>query len=91
VVRSIYGSVLEAHQLPAGVDLKRAFAAAIQRWIAAGWTVGEFTPRAGVLFCTQGNECREVSIEPNDPAKPHAERHGWHHPPCPGAVELDDV
>jgi hypothetical protein len=72
------------HAAPSKPDLKRAFAAAIQSWIDAGWTVGEFTSRAGVLFCDRGVERRAVSIEANDPARPHAERQGWHHPPCPG-------
>jgi hypothetical protein len=84
VVRSMHGAIREAHQLPAGTALKHAFAAAIQRWIDAGWMVGEFSSRAGVFFCDRGAERRAVSIEPNDPARPHAERQGWHHPPCPG-------
>src|SRR5579862_2222316 len=83
VVRSMDGAILEAHQLTAAADLKHAFAAAIQRWIDAGWTVGEFSSRAGVFFCSWGAERRAVSIEPNDPTKRHAERQGWHHPPCP--------
>jgi hypothetical protein len=87
VVCSTHGSILEARQLPIGAHLKRSFATALQHRIDAGWSVGEFSSHAGVFFCGRGTERRQVSIEPNDPEKPHVERQGWHHPSCPGLAK----
>jgi hypothetical protein len=71
-VRNMYGAVLEARQLPAGADLKRAFVSAMLEWIDAGWQLGEFSSRTGTFFCTKGVERRMVGITPTDPAVPRS-------------------
>jgi predicted RNA polymerase sigma factor len=53
-VRNMYGALLEAHPLPAGGDLKRAFVAAMFEWIDAGCAIAEFSSRSGVFFCNMG-------------------------------------
>jgi len=69
VVRSMHGTVLEASELPAGADLKRAFVQAMLEWMDAGWSVGEFSSASATFFCDRHPERRMVSI---DPADPHA-------------------
>jgi len=73
--------------MPAGANVKRTFALAIVRWIDEGWSIGVFGSRSGVFFCNRGSERRQVSIDANDPARPLAQRDGWHHPAFPGREE----
>jgi hypothetical protein len=69
VVRSMHGSILEARQLPAGADLKRAFLIAMLEWLDAGWTLTEFSSASAAFFCIRNPERRMISI---DPTNPHA-------------------
>jgi hypothetical protein len=69
VVRNIYRAVLEARALAPGVNLKRAFVAAILEHIDAGWKSGEFSSRTGHFFCDKGNERRMVEISRSDPGQ----------------------
>jgi hypothetical protein len=69
-VRNMHGALLEARQLPAGSDLKRALVAAMLDHIDAGWQLGEFSSTGGVFFCTRGTERRMVSITPTAPGTP---------------------
>jgi hypothetical protein len=66
-VRNMYGAVLEVRQLAPSADLKRAFVAAMLEWIDAGWSIAEFSSRAGVFFCTRGTDRRQVEITPTEP------------------------
>ncbi len=68
-VRNMHGALLEARQLPAGTDLKRAFVAAVLEWIDAGWHLGEFGSRGGSFFCVKGGERCQVAIEAADPGR----------------------
>ena len=68
-VRNMHGALLEARQIPAGSDLKRAFLAAMLDHIDAGWQLGEFSSTGGTFFCTRGVERRMVSITPTDPGQ----------------------
>jgi len=68
-VRSMHGVVLEWRQLPAGIDLKRVFVAAMLEWIDAGWQLREFSSRSGVFFCARGLERRIIEITPSDPRR----------------------
>jgi hypothetical protein len=63
----MYGAVLEARQFPPGMNLKRALVATMLEWIDAGWSIAEFSSRAGIFFCTRGNDKRQVEITPTDP------------------------
>ena len=69
VVRNMHRAVLEARMLAPGVNLKRAFVAAMLEWIDAGWELGEFSSTGGVFFCTKGVERRMVEISPSDPGQ----------------------
>lgn len=69
VVRNMYRAVLEARALAPGVNLKRAFVAAMLEWIDAGWELGEFSSTGAVFFCTKGVERRMVEISPSDPGQ----------------------
>jgi len=53
-----------------GVNLKRAFVAAMLEHIDAGWELGEFSSTGGVFFCDKGVERRQVEITPSDPGQP---------------------
>jgi hypothetical protein len=70
VVRDRLNAVLEARALPAGVDLKRIFVAAMLERIDACWKIGEFGSRGGLFFCTRGAERCQVGIEAADPGQP---------------------
>jgi len=72
VVRTMQGSVVESHPIPAGTDLKRLLIELMLRWIDAGWQIGEFSSGGGTFFCTRQNERRMVSISPTDPHNPPA-------------------
>jgi hypothetical protein len=48
----MHGALIEARPLPAGIDLKRAFVAAMLEWIDAGWDIAEFSLRSGVFYST---------------------------------------
>jgi hypothetical protein len=77
VVRSMYGTVIESHELASGTDLKREFIAAMLQWIDAGWRLGEFSSVSATFFCDRqpsdrhpgdrSAERRMVSIDPTDP------------------------
>jgi hypothetical protein len=67
VVRSMHGSIIETRELPPGVDLKRAFVAAMLHWLDAGWHLGEFSSASGAFFCERDSERRMISIDPADP------------------------
>lgn len=86
VVRSMHGTVLEARELPRGVDAKRAFVLAMLEWIDAGWSLGEFSSASATFFCDRHPERRMVSI---DPADPHEMPHpgGAHLGACPTCSE----
>jgi len=73
VVRTMQGSVVEAHELPAGANLKRLFIELMLKWVDAGWEIGEFSSTIGSFFCNRHPERRMVSISPTDP---HAEHVG---------------
>jgi hypothetical protein len=66
-VRNMHRALLEVRALAPGVNLKRAFVAAMLKWIDDGWELGEFSSTAGVFFCTRGTERRMVDISPSDP------------------------
>jgi len=70
IVRNMHGQLPEVQSLPAGIDLKRAFVAAMLQGIDAGWQLTEFSSRVGVFFCTRGVERRQVGITPTDPGRP---------------------
>lgn len=74
----MYGAIVEARQLPLGVDLKRLFIAAMLRWIDDGWQLGEFSSVSGTFFCDRQAERRMVSIDPTNP----------HHVPMYGGAHL---
>lgn len=67
VVRNMHGAVLEARALAPGVNLKRAFVAAMLEHIDASWELGEFSSAGGIFFCTKGVERRQVEITPSNP------------------------
>jgi hypothetical protein len=70
VVRDRLNAILEARALPAGIDLKRVFVAAMVERIDAGWRLGEFSSRGGSFFCTRGSDRCQVGIEAADPGRP---------------------
>jgi hypothetical protein len=67
VVRSMQGTVIESHKVPAGTDLKRLFIELMLESIEAGWQLGEFSSTSGTFFCNRNPERRMVSIDPTDP------------------------
>jgi hypothetical protein len=67
VVRSMHGSVLEAHELAPGTNLLRTFLTALLAWHHDGWEIGEFSSATATFFCTRDPERRMVSIDPHDP------------------------
>jgi hypothetical protein len=73
----MHGALLEAPELPPGVDLKRTFVAVILEWIDAGWQLGEYGSLGGTFFCTRGTQRRVVSITPTAPnsQKPYGATH----------------
>jgi hypothetical protein len=66
-VRNMHNAVVESRQLPPAADLKRAFIVTMLEWIDAGWSIAEFSSRAGVFFCTRGTDRRQVEITSSDP------------------------
>jgi hypothetical protein len=63
-VRNMYGTLLEARELPPGADLKRVFVEAILKWMDDGWQLKEFHSRTGTFFCDRRGERRMVEITP---------------------------
>ena len=70
VVRDARNALLEVRPLPVGSDLKRILVAAMLERIDAGWHLGEFSSRGGLVFFTRGAERCMVGIEAADPGRP---------------------
>jgi hypothetical protein len=68
-VRNMYGALLEARELPAGVDLKRVFVEAILKWMDDGWKLKEFHSRTGTFFCDRAGDRRMIDITPTNPGR----------------------
>lgn len=68
-MRNMYGALLEASELPAGVDLKRVFVEAILKWMDDGWKLKEFHSRTGTFFCDREGERRMIDITPTFPGR----------------------
>ncbi len=86
VVRNMHGALLRSTPLPAGVNLKRTFVAAMLEWLDAGWELGEFSSAGGTFFVTRGVERRMIGITPTDPGATQA--HGI--APTPRCASCED-
>ena len=78
VVRNMHGALLRSTPLPAGVNLKRTFVAAMLEWLDAS--------AGGTFFVTRGVERRMIGITPTDPGATQA--HGI--APTPRCASCED-
>jgi hypothetical protein len=76
VVRTMQGSVVESHPIPAGTDLKRLLIESMLKWMDTGWQIPEFSSTTGTFFCIRQNERRMVSISPTDPDDVPGQKYG---------------
>ncbi len=63
----MHGTVIDSRPLVVGADLTHVFITAMLAWLEGGWTINEFTSKAGFFFCSRDGERRMVSIDPSDP------------------------
>jgi hypothetical protein len=81
VLRDMFQHVVDSTELPAGTDLRRAFADGIADLQRAGW---ESEGASGAMvFVRRGNERRMLVVSQTDPDAPPAPGHAFLAGRCP--------
>jgi hypothetical protein len=74
VLRDMFHNVLDATELPAGTDLRRAFADGLSALEREGWT--NEGASGAMVFVRRGGERRLLSVHEHDPYEPLPAGHG---------------
>jgi hypothetical protein len=74
VLRDMFHNVLDSTELPAGTDLRRAFAEGLTALERDGWQSEGAS--GGMVFVRRGSERRLLSVHEQDPHEPPPPGHG---------------
>lgn len=74
VLRDMFHNVLDSTELPAGTDLRAAFAAGLAALERAGWQSEGAS--GGMVFVRRGAERRLLAVHEHDPQEPVPAGHG---------------
>ena len=74
VLRDLFHNVLDATELPAGTDLRRAFADGLTALENEGWQSEGAS--GSMVFVRRGGERRFLSVHEHDPHAPLPQGHG---------------
>jgi hypothetical protein len=74
VLRDMFHNVLDSTELPAGTDLRRAFADGLASLEREGWQSEGAS--GGMVFVRRGSERRLLSVHEHDPHEPLPAGHG---------------
>jgi hypothetical protein len=61
--RTLYGTVIESQDVPAGSDLRKVLIETLAKWSNAGWRIETFRDSSNLFFCSKDNQRICVDIE----------------------------